>query len=262
LKPLYSFGGRKIKPIGSISLLVSFRSLSNPHTEYITFDVVDMSYPYNDIFRRGLLYTFEATLHSLHYCLKVPATLGVISIHGNKKEAKNIEQGFTLGHKNVNCLQDERTENCIGVAESKSEGNFASRLIEPECETKRVPLDPRVPDKTVMISQDLTSNEEAELLSFMDKNSEVFAWRTSDLMGVSRDIIEHKLQVNPSTKPRKQKLCKMSDEKVAVAKAEVQRLLDAGFIHEVLYPSWLANVVMVKKKNGRWRMCTDFTDLN
>jgi hypothetical protein len=38
--------------------------------------------------------------------------------------------------------------------------------------------------------------------------------------------------------------------------------LDAGFIREVLYSSWLANVVMVKKKNGRWRMCTDFTNLN
>jgi hypothetical protein len=38
--------------------------------------------------------------------------------------------------------------------------------------------------------------------------------------------------------------------------------LDAGFIREVHYPSWLTNVVMVKKKNGRWRMCTDFTDLN
>jgi hypothetical protein len=65
------------------------------------------------------------------------------------------------------------------------------------------------------------------------------------------DIIEHKLQVNPSTRPRKQKLRKMSDEKVAAAKAEVQRLLDAGFIREVLYPSWLANVIMVKKKNGK-----------
>jgi hypothetical protein len=65
------------------------------------------------------------------------------------------------------------------------------------------------------------------------------------------DIIEHKLQVNPSTRPRKQKLRKMSDEKVATAKAEVQRLLDAGFIREVLYPSWLANVIMVKKKNGK-----------
>jgi hypothetical protein len=39
-------------------------------------------------------------------------------------------------------------------------------------------------------------------------------------------------------------------------------LLDAGFIRDVQYPSWLANMVMVKKKNGKWRMCTDFTDLN
>jgi hypothetical protein len=44
------------------------------------------------------------------------------------------------------------------------------------------------------------------------------------------------LQVNPNAKPKKQKLCKMSEEKIAVAKAEVQRLLDAGFIREVTYP--------------------------
>jgi hypothetical protein len=54
----------------------------------------------------------------------------------------------------------------------------------------------------------------------------------------------------------------MWDEKIIAAKVEVQRLLDAGFIHEVYYPRWLANVVMVKKKNGKWRMCTNFTDLN
>jgi hypothetical protein len=41
----------------------------------------------------------------------------------------------------------------------------------------------------VTISQDLAPSEEEELLSFLDKNSDVFAWRTSDLMGVSRDII-------------------------------------------------------------------------
>jgi hypothetical protein len=81
-------------------------------------------------------------------------------------------------------------------------------------------------------------------------------------MGVSRSIIEHRLQVNPSTKPMKQKLCKMSNENVVAAKSEVQRLLDAGFIHEIQYPSWLENVVMAKKKNGKWRICTNFTDLN
>jgi hypothetical protein len=127
---------------------------------------------------------------------------------------------------------------------------------------KRVLLDLRVPDKTVMTSKGLTSREEVELLSFLDKNNDVFTWRTSDLMGVSRDIIEHKLQVNPSVRPRKQRLRKMLDKKVAVAKVEVQKLLGIGFIPEVDYPSWLANVIMVKKKNGKWRMCTDFTNLN
>jgi hypothetical protein len=127
---------------------------------------------------------------------------------------------------------------------------FIGRPIEPECETKRVPLDLRVPDKTVMIFEDLAPSEETQLISFLDKNNNVFTWRTSNFMGVSRDIIEHKLQVNPFTRPKKQKLCKMSDEKVTAAKAEVQRLMNAGFIHEVRYPSWLANVVMAKKKNA------------
>ena len=43
---------------------------------------------------------------------------------------------------------------------------------------------------------------------------------------------------------------------------EVEKLLEAGFIREVFYLKWLANVVMVKKKKGKWRMCADFTDLN
>jgi hypothetical protein len=54
----------------------------------------------------------------------------------------------------------------------------------------------------------------------------------------------------------------MLEEKVEAAKAEVQRLLDTGFIREVTYPQWLANVVMEKKKNSKWRMCMDFTDLS
>ena len=43
---------------------------------------------------------------------------------------------------------------------------------------------------------------------------------------------------------------------------EVNKLLAANFIREVYYPEWLANVVMVKKANMKWRMCVDFTDLN
>jgi hypothetical protein len=65
---------KKIEPVGSISLPVSFGALSNAHIEYITFDVVDMSYPYNALFRRGFLNTSEAVLYSLYLDLKILAT--------------------------------------------------------------------------------------------------------------------------------------------------------------------------------------------
>jgi hypothetical protein len=54
----------------------------------------------------------------------------------------------------------------------------------------------------------------------------------------------------------------MSDEKMEAAKTEVHRLLEARFIEPIAYPTWLTNVVMVQKKNGKWRMCIDFMSLN
>jgi hypothetical protein len=80
MKPLYGFGGKRIEPVKVITLPVSFGTLNNPRIEYITFDVVDMLYPYNAIFGRGLLNTLEAALHSSYLCLKIPATFGVISV--------------------------------------------------------------------------------------------------------------------------------------------------------------------------------------
>jgi hypothetical protein len=53
LMPLYGFGGKRIDPVGAIALPVSFGTPKTPRTKYITFDVVDMPYPYNAIFGRG-----------------------------------------------------------------------------------------------------------------------------------------------------------------------------------------------------------------
>jgi hypothetical protein len=114
-----------------------------------------------------------------------------------------------------------------------------------------VALDPRVSDRTVCIGAEMDQREQMELIQYLDKNSDVFTWHTFELIGVSREVIEYKLQVNPNAKPRKQKLRKISDEKIEAVKDEVQYLLDAGFIREVTYPQWLANVVMVRKKNEK-----------
>jgi hypothetical protein len=88
MNPLYGFGGKKIEPVGVIILLVSFGTQKTHCTEHITFDVVDILYPYNVIFSWRLLNTFEAVLHSAYLCLKVPATFSVITILGSQKEAR------------------------------------------------------------------------------------------------------------------------------------------------------------------------------
>uniref|UniRef100_A0A2N9F216 Uncharacterized protein n=1 Tax=Fagus sylvatica TaxID=28930 RepID=A0A2N9F216_FAGSY len=80
--------------------------------------------------------------------------------------------------------------------------------------------------------------------------------------GIDTEVMVHKLNVNPSMHPIKQKRRVFARERNAAVMAEVDKLLTAGFIREVYYPEWLANVVMVKKSNGKWRMCVDFMDLN
>jgi hypothetical protein len=80
---------------------VSFGTPKNPQTEYITFDVVDMAYPYNAIFGRGLLNTFKAAFNLAYLCLKVPATFRVRTVFGSQQETRNIEKGFAPDHKNV-----------------------------------------------------------------------------------------------------------------------------------------------------------------
>jgi hypothetical protein len=78
--------------------------------------------------------------------------LGVISIHGSQKDARNIEQDFAPGHRNINFLQEE-AKGGQDTSTTKSEATIINKsAIEPNCETKRILLDPRVPDKVVMIS--------------------------------------------------------------------------------------------------------------
>jgi hypothetical protein len=99
-------------------------------------------------------------------------------------------------------------------------------------------------------------------MATLRKNIDLFAWHPSDMPGIDETIITHKLSISPETKPISQKKRKVGEERRAAIIEEVTKLKEAGFIEDIKYPSWLANVVMVKKANGKWRMCVDFTDLN
>jgi hypothetical protein len=80
--------------------------------------------------------------------------------------------------------------------------------------------------------------------------------------GVSRELAKHSLHMWTDAKPIKQPLWCFAEEKRKAIGEEIARLLAIGFIMEVFYPDWLANPVLVLKKNNTWRMCIDYTSLN
>jgi hypothetical protein len=84
----------------------------------------------------------------------------------------------------------------------------------------------------------------------------------SDMPGNPREVIEHKLDIDLVFKPIKQKERRYTPERYETIRLEVNRLLEAGFIRPVDYPSWLANPVLVEKPDGSRRMCIDYTSLN
>ena len=76
------------------------------------------------------------------------------------------------------------------------------------------------------------------------------------------EFIVHKLNVDPLYPPKEQKLRRSTGEHVEAVRQEVKRLKEAVAIKEIFFLKWLANTVVVKKKNSKWRVCVDFTDLN
>jgi hypothetical protein len=128
----------------------------------------------------------------------------IILVFASQKDARNIEHGFAIDHKNVYFLREdpEQYQQLLCSIDTKAP-NEAKPTIEADYKTKKVALDPKMPDKALFLGKGLLLEQEMKLLTFLDKNSDILPWSTSDLIGVSRDIIEHKLLVNPSTKPRR-----------------------------------------------------------
>ena len=118
------------------------------------------------------------------------------------------------------------------------------------------------PEKFFQVGSQLPPQERQKLIEFLRKNMDVFAWNAYEAPGVDPSFICHHLNVNPSVIPKKQPSRRSSKEHSDAVKNEVTKLKQAGAIKEVFYTEWLANTVVVRKKNIKWRVCMDFTDLN
>ena len=117
-------------------------------------------------------------------------------------------------------------------------------------------------DKYFQMGAHLALVEKEELISFLKSNVDLFAWNTYMASGIDKKFMCHHLNVNLSVALRRQPRRLSLKEHVKAVKEEVVKLKQAGAIMEVFYPEWLANTVVVKKKNRKWHICVDFTNLN
>ena len=82
------------------------------------------------------------------------------------------------------------------------------------------------------------------------------------MVGISLIVASHKLNVLPTTKPVRQRLRWFHPDQYQIIQTEVENIIAVSFIQEIKYLKWLANVVVVPKKGGMWRVCVNYTDLN
>uniref|UniRef100_A0A2N9FY66 Uncharacterized protein n=1 Tax=Fagus sylvatica TaxID=28930 RepID=A0A2N9FY66_FAGSY len=244
--PLVGFTGDKVKPLGVVSLVIEAGTYPRQVRTSVEFLVVDCPSAYNVIIGRPTLNKLRAVTSTYHLLVRFPTEHGIGELKGDQATAR--ECYFAS-------LGPEATHQTMKIDEGH-------KLVEPTEELEEIVLDDDEPSKTTSIGTKMDRTIREAMISFLKSNLDVFAWTHDDMPGIDPATICHKLNVDPSIRPIKQKRRVFAPDRNQAISDEVEKLLTAGFIREVFYPDWLANVVMVKKANGKWRMCVDFTDLN
>ena len=207
------------------------------------FLVVDSPSSYNVIIGRPTLNRWKVATYTYYLKVKFPIEQGVGEIRGDQVLARGCYQVVLATKENHMWTIEDKTPEIVEKLET-------IELVEGD------------PTKTTQVRTNLNPKTKEEIISFLKDNLDVFTWSHEDMPGISANVIQHRLNVDPEKKLVQQRRRVFAPKWNKAIMDEVNKLLAANFIREVYYPEWLANIVMVRKTNGKWRMCVDFTDLN
>ena len=286
---------------GSVELRTTFTDGATARTEKIKYLVVNAPFAYNILLGRPTLNRLGAVPSTRHMKLKIPSMEGVvITIKSDQKEARrcyenSLKQQRGVCHVTTTPPQvsdegraevatlvrgtsdgEEMEEAGLGGTGSAQDEADGAREVAPResgnaravIASERRPhptegwVETEIRGKGFKLGGPLDEGTRRQISRVMEKNLGAFAWSTSDMPGIDPDFLCHRLAMDPQVWPVRQRRRKFNEEKRQVIHDETHKLLAAGHIREIQHPEWLANVVLVKKSNGKWRMWVDFTDLN
>ena len=128
----------------------------------------------------------------IYFKLVLPQAGGVVTVYVNQEEARSCEDNAYSANKTVHAIKASEENSEASITEDM-QSNQRTEGVSPAEHTKKVPLCEDVPNRIVVIGKGLDETEEARLVQFLRNNQVVFAWSSSDLRGVSREVIEHTL---------------------------------------------------------------------
>ncbi|XP_014493474.1 uncharacterized protein LOC106755772 [Vigna radiata var. radiata] len=253
---IVGFAGERVDTWGYLNLRTRLGTGDQSKEIRVRFLLVEANTSYNALLGHPCLNAFGAIVSTPHLAMKFPSGRGEICTV--RADQKTTRQCYTASLKATTYRRERRPETRLVDLDPRT--NTDDR-IQPQGEIKSFVLG-KNDEEITNIGADLTPANEGDLTTLLRNNSNLFAWSASDMPGIHPDVITHKLSIFREALPIAQKKRRLGTEKRVAVQKEVDKLISAGFICEITYTTWLANVVMVKKSNGQWRMCVDFTDLN
>ena len=211
---LVGFGGMKVQPVGIVTLPVVVGAYPQQVTKDVNFLVVDCSSFYNAIIGRPTLNSWKAVTSTYHLSIKFPIEHGVRQVQGNQLAIRECYLAMLA--------MDEQVQ-MTNIEEKRV-------VAEPIEALEDISLDENNPKRYIRVGADLEKNIKKDLVCFLKKNIDVFAWSHENMPGIDPSVIFHCLNVSPSSKPVRQKKRVFAPERDNVIKDEVQKLIAAKFI--------------------------------
>ncbi|XP_074374222.1 uncharacterized protein LOC141714610 [Apium graveolens] len=234
--------GNEVHVVGTIDMPVLFGSLPCQVWKVVKFHVISASSSFNAILGRTTITALRAITSISHLKMKFPTDFGVGKMIGDQTD-EEFEVNLDIDPRS---LVDLPTKNsCSTVEETEEIKVFEGNL-----------------KKTTRIGKNLPESLKKDITCLIREFADIFSWDPKDMPGIPEIIAHHSLHINKNITPIRQKCRIFSDGKKAAIDQEIDRLLEAKFIEPVQFSTWISNVVLVKKSNGKWRMCVDYSDVN